>query len=73
MALGWGCSEEVEVAAAYVALCLRCRPVSMTRATLRAGPAIPGGAQYPLYPLPHGDWDRWCRLKRFCMPRAPPA
>lgn len=42
-ALGWGCSEEVEVAAAYVALCLRCRPVSMTRATLRAGPAIPGG------------------------------
>ena len=48
----WSCSE-VEVAAAWWALCLTCRSVSMTEVMPCADPAVVGWVQYL---LPHGDW-----------------
>lgn len=50
-----------------VALCLSGQSVSMTEMASRADLAVAGPAQYP--PV-HGGWDRWYRLKRFCMPWA---
>lgn len=42
----------------------------MTEVVLCADPAVEGRDQYP---LPHCDWERCCRLKRFCMPWGPAA